>query len=82
MGIFDSLFSRNFERTVIMKLSEISANLAAVDAQLTKAQAEILNRISELQAALADVEVPAEATEALDRLAASAKSLDDIVPDA
>jgi precorrin-6B methylase 1 len=65
-----------------MKLSEISANLAAVDAQLKKAQAEILNRISELQAALADVEVPVEATEALDRLAASAKALDDIVPDA
>jgi hypothetical protein len=82
MSIFDLFGSRTFERNVLMKLSELSATLSALDAKLTKAQAEILNRITELQAALADAEVPVAATEALDRLSAAAVALDDIVPDA
>lgn len=65
-----------------MKLSELSAQLQAVDQQLTKAKAEIAAKLDELTAALADVDVPPAASEAMAALAATAQGLDDIVPDA
>lgn len=64
-----------------MKLSQLTAQLQSVDAQLTKAQGEILAKIDELTAALADMEIPPEAVEALAALAATAQGLDDIVAD-
>lgn len=64
-----------------MKLSQLTAQLQTVDAQLTKAKAEILGRLDELQAALADVEVPLDAATAITALAMTAQGLDDIVPD-
>lgn len=65
-----------------MKLNDLAANLAILDATLTKAKSEILNRITELETSLADVDIPMEAQDALAALAATATSLDDIIPDA
>lgn len=65
-----------------MKLSDLTAQVHAVDEQLTKAKAEILAKIDELTTALADMEIPPEAVEALAALATTAQGLDDIVPDA
>ena len=65
-----------------MKISELASAVQAITQQLVKIQTEILDKIDELEAALADVEVPVEATEALDALRGAAQTLDDIVPDA
>jgi len=64
-----------------MKLSELPAAVAGVSAQLTKAQDEILAKIAALEAALADVELPVEAINAINSLRGQAQVLDDIVPD-
>lgn len=64
-----------------MKLSELPAAVAGVSAQLTKAQDEILAKIAALEAALVDVELPAEAIDAINSLRGQAQVLDDIVPD-
>jgi hypothetical protein len=65
-----------------MKISEVSALLVSVDAQLGKAKDEIVAKIAELQAALVNVDVPADAQAALDDLKVKAQALDDVVPDA
>jgi hypothetical protein len=70
------------EDMIMAKLSELAVALAAVDAKLGKAQAEIAAQIAALQAALVDVEIPAEAQALLSAIAAKAQALDDIVPDA
>lgn len=70
------------EERIMMKVSEIQAQLDAVGAQLTKAKDEILAKIAALEAALGDADVPAEAEAALEALKAQAQALDDIVPDA
>jgi hypothetical protein len=72
--------SRQLEK-IEMKLSELGAALSAVDTQLEKAKAEILEKIDALTVALTDVEIPSDATVALDQLTASAQALDEIVPD-
>lgn len=70
------------EEQTPMKLNELSATLSAIAAQMEKAKAEIVAKIAELQAALSDVPLPADATVALAALSAIAQTLDDIVPDA
>jgi hypothetical protein len=62
-------------------LTDLTTALRSIDAQLAKAQTEILNRIQALQAALSDVELPPEAEQALLELQTQAQALDDIVPD-
>lgn len=64
------------------KLAEIASRLETVDATLKKASAEIVTEIGNLREALADVDLPAEAETALEAIEATAKQLDDIVPDA
>ena len=66
---------------LLMKLSELSTAVAEVSTQLAKAQGEILGRIADLETALADVDLPADAVDALTALRAQTQSLDDIVPD-
>jgi DNA repair exonuclease SbcCD ATPase subunit len=66
---------------IMTKLSELSTQLVAVRDQLAKAANEIVTKIGELQAALADVALTPEAEDALAALAVQAKALDDIIPD-
>jgi hypothetical protein len=66
---------------LLMKMSELAAAVAEVSAQLAKVQAEIINRIVVLEIALSELELPAEAVDALAALRTQAQSLDDIVPD-
>ncbi len=66
---------------LLMKLSELSTAVADVSTQLAKAQSEILGRIADLETALVDVELPADAVDALTALRAQTQSLDDIVQD-
>jgi hypothetical protein len=47
-----------------------------------KASSEIVSEIGNLREALADVDLPAQAETALQAIEASARQLDDIVPDA
>jgi len=70
------------EEEIMAKLNELATTLAALDAQLGKAKDEIIAKIAELQAALTDVELPADAQAALDSLTAKVQALDDVVPDA
>ena len=63
------------------KLNELATTLAALDAQLGKAKDEIVAKIAELQFALTDVEIPADAQAALDSLTSKVQALDDVVPD-
>lgn len=64
-----------------MKLSELSAAVSEVSAQLTKVRGEILDKIAALEDALIDVELPEEAIAAINALRTDAQALDDIVPD-
>jgi len=64
------------------KLSDLTKALADIDAKLEKARTEITGKIAELQTALENTDIPAEAQAALDALSTSAQALDDIVPDA
>lgn len=64
-----------------MKLSELAVAVTGISDQLAKAQAEIVAKIGELESALSDVEIPADAQTAIDNLKTSAQGLDDIVPD-
>jgi len=66
---------------ILMKVSELTAAVVGLSAQLTKAQGEILGKIAALETALVDVELPDEAVTALEGLRVGAQSLDDIVPD-
>jgi len=63
-------------------VNEVAATLVSVSNELAKARGEILGKIDELTAALANVSLPPEAEAALTELAAQAQALDDIVPDA
>ena len=63
-----------------MKIGELVTAVNEVGTQLTKAKGEILAKITELEAALADVDVPQAAQEALDALKVQAQELDDVVP--
>lgn len=67
---------------IMTKLSELAAQLSALTAQNDKANAEIINRIDELEAALSDVELPSDAIDALAALRTSVQKSDDVVLDA
>ncbi|MCU0806558.1 MAG: hypothetical protein MUC53_00995 [Candidatus Contendobacter sp.] len=64
------------------KISEVAGQLQAVNEKLLKAKVEIIDRINALEEALGDVDLPAEAGEALTALMATAQALDDLNPDA
>lgn len=66
---------------IMTQLNELAATLITVDNQLTKAKGEIIAKLDELSAALADTALSPEAEEALASLTAQAQALDDIVPD-
>ena len=66
---------------ILMKVSELSVAIAALSTQLTKVQGEILGKLTDLENALTDVDLPVEAIDALDVLRTNVQSLDDIVPD-
>lgn len=68
-------------KEILMKLSELSAAVSEVSAQLTKVRGEILDKIAALEDALIDVELPEEAIAAINALRTDAQALDDIVPD-
>jgi hypothetical protein len=82
MGWLDVFRSSTFEKETTMKLAELATSLASIKTELEKVKVEILTKIDSLNAALADVEVPAEAAQALADVTVAAKALDDIVPDA
>lgn len=67
---------------LLMKVSELSAAIAALSAQLARVQDEILSKIADLEAALGDADVPEEAADALTALRLTVQALDDLVPDA
>ena len=64
-----------------MKLSELAAAITEVSEQLAKAQVEIMTKIEELEAALADIELPQDAQDAIAALKEQAQRLDDVVPE-
>ena len=63
-----------------VKLSELAEAVQGVSDQLAKAQAEIVEKIADLEGALSDMEIPADAQAAIDGLKTAAQGLDDIVP--
>jgi len=63
-----------------MKLSELAAQLTAIDEKLTEASAEIITKIDELQASLVDVDVPEGTVELVAAIGDKAAALADIVP--
>ena len=66
------------EQRTNMKISELAANLTALTNLVTKINVEV----QALKNSLSDVELPPEATAALDNLTTALKGVDDINPDA
>jgi Skp family chaperone for outer membrane proteins len=60
-------------------LNDLASALTAVDAKLTEAQTNILAKLKELEDALKEVQLPADAEKALSDLQAEAQALDSIV---
>jgi len=67
---------------LIMRSSELAEALNGVRAQIKKAATEILTKIEDLTADIADQELSPDALAALRDLKSSVQALDDIVPDA
>jgi ElaB/YqjD/DUF883 family membrane-anchored ribosome-binding protein len=65
-------------KEIIMKLDEVIAQVSAISSQLSRARAEILDRIQKLQDAMGDL--TPEQVAAIDQLKAAAASIDDIAP--
>lgn len=65
-------------KKIMPKLSELAGLLTAVKDQATRSRDEILKKILDLETTLGDVELPAEATAALEALKAEVQSIDDI----
>ena len=65
-------------------MSQVSDQLGAINAQLTKSFGEIRQKISDLESAITNNQdnLSPESQAALDALKATAQQLDDIVPDA
>lgn len=78
---FCSFLICNNNEVISMKLNELATQLSGLAVQLDKAAAEIVGKIDELETALADTEIPDEATVMIEELKAKAQALDDIVPD-
>ena len=77
-----------FERKIIMLLSEVLTQNASIKNQLNKAGAEIVKRVSDLLASvdklnqqLANLELTPEQAASFDEVKAAAQSLDDLNPD-
>lgn len=68
-------------KEVAMKLFELSAVITALVGQVEKVKTEVLARIDELDQALLDVTLPADAEAALEALRAGIETLDDLNPD-
>ena len=66
--------------TLVMTGQEALAAIQAVGTQLTKAKDEIVAKLAQLEAALANTNLPPEAEAALTDLKAQAQALDDVVP--
>ena len=75
-GIYSQL--ADMEQRIRMKLSELSATLTTLGDQVEKVRVVV----QALKDSLADVDLPAEAQAALDRLTASVAAVDQINPDA
>ena len=85
MLFFIETVNVNFPPTdeeIVMKLSELSGEIAAVVVQVAKVRDEVLARIAALEAALANVELPEDVMIALDALRASVQAIDDLNQDA
>lgn len=82
MQFFNALISlpENVEK-IMTTVTELAVTLTTIGDQLLKAKTEILQKISDLEAAVANTVLPPAAEDALAALKASAQSLDDIVPD-
>lgn len=63
------------------QVNDLATQLQNINAQLNKAKEEIVNRVAELQTALQNVQLPADAEAALASLAVAAQALDDLNPD-
>lgn len=66
---------------MLMKLSELDDVLAGLGTTLNKAKEEILAKITALENALLDVDLPDEAVDALENVISATRALDDVVPD-
>jgi ABC-type transporter Mla subunit MlaD len=71
---------QRLEQRIMALSQEVTDTLTAVSEQLDKATSEIVAKIDELAAAVADP--TPEQQEKLDGLRAAAQRLDDVVPDA
>ena len=66
------------------QINELSAKIDAINAQLTKASAEIITEVQNLHDAITSngvAELPADAETSLAKLSAIAQALDDLNPD-
>ena len=66
---------------IMTQVNDLAAKLEQVNAQLAKAQSEIVAQVAALQTALENVALPAVAETALAALATTAQALDDLNPD-
>lgn len=66
---------------VMTTVNELAAQLNQVNEQLNKAKVEIVAQVQALEGALQNVEIPAEAQDALNAIVATAQALDDLNPD-
>ena len=64
------------------KLNELVGIVNEITAQVIKSKDEVVAKIAELEAALVNVELPAEATAALNALKTSVQEIDNLNPDA
>jgi len=83
-GLSDQQFNRIIKllNQIHMDQVQLAQELAALQAQVDKANGEILQKIADLEAAIAAAgNVTPEVQAALDALKASVQSVDDIVPD-
>lgn len=65
-----------------MKLYELATTLNDLSVQLNKATGEIIDKITSLENALVDTDLPEDVAMLLGELKTQVKALDDIVPDA
>ena len=69
------------ETNIMAGIKDLAGILQGVKDELDKATTEIVNKIADLENALSNTEIPADAQAVIDGLKADAKALDDIVPD-
>lgn len=82
LGIFYTVQRQEFLIEEIMtQVNDLAAKLEQVNAQLAKAQSEIVAQVAALQTALENVALPADAETALAALATTAQALDDLNAD-